>query len=261
MATRNIRLYCRNCIESRPGRYTAVMDTAELSNLKGIAIKACTFDNNVYNIYTEGSRKNNVFNFEVLGSATGSVTIAESGFYSASQLIAIIQPVIEAALQVVVPATTLTMAIGANNSKIEYTISSPGVTLLLPGALGFGGLNLTLGNTIDSGNITSAAKYTSNTFTNLRGLRSVTVSIKSKTPKTILNTNAKPIHTNSLAVIPVTVPYLSQQTYINPDISNSILLFSNAEDLTSTQISLRDPDGNVLEDQSNALLIELIGFL
>ena len=254
MTSKNIRLYAKNCIEIRPGVYSASMDTSILSNLKAISLKACTFDNNVYNIFTDGIRKNNDFTFRVL-APIHIVTINEGGFYSAQEIINILIPQIQAILEFHYPGTVFTMGIDSNKGKI-YVNNSDGLVIYLSD----GGLSRTLGLTSE---IIAAEgiQYVFQSFPVLRGLTSVTVSIRSKTPKTILNTVNRAIHTNSLAVIPVDVPFLAQQNYINPDITENILTFNKTEDLTTTTISLRDPDGNILTNQSNSFLIELIGFI
>jgi len=254
--TKLIRLYAKNATEVNTGSFECHLDSAQLSNVLAISLKSAVFNNNVYNIFTSGTRQNNVFSYELKTAVpeTRTVSIPSEGYYTLTEILTIIAPLIETDIKTINAGDTFTMVKGAYSKKIEATLT--GASTIAFDALG--SLNAVLGNTVDSGDLT-AGTYTFNSFPNLVGLESVTINLASKSPKTILNAaSCKKRVTNSLGVIPVNVPFGATQTFTQPDLDTSMLVFSYPEDLTTMRFTVRDVDGNRLADQVNHLVIEVI---
>jgi hypothetical protein len=121
-----------------------------------------------------------------------------------------------------------------------------------------GPLNQLLGNTLDSVSVAAGTPYIFNSLPDMIGLKSVTISIKSKSPKTILNSSSsKMIWTNSLGMIPCDVAFGQLQTWEQQDLDAAMLVFDQPEDMTSLQFKIRGDDGKILLDQTAHLVVEL----
>jgi hypothetical protein len=253
-----IRLYAKNATEVTPGAFECNLDSSELSNVLAIAMKTAVFRNNVYNVYAEGDQQNNNFTYEIDGAVpvNREVVVPTTGFYTAQELLDILNPLILADIQSVNPGDTFAMTIEPYSKKI--TVAFTGVSQLTFDAVG--GVNQLLGNTITSGLLpVGPYDYVFNTLANLGGLESVTVNIQSKSPKTILNVSPfKQRTTNSLGVIPVTVPFGGLQTFTQPDLDDAMLVYSYPEDLTTVHFTIRDVNGLKLVDQAQHLVIEVM---
>jgi hypothetical protein len=183
MQSRLITLIAKNALELEKGRYNCNIDTAYLSNVTALAMKSCVFRNNVYNVFSEGPQQNNFFTYKFASDPTiYNATVPDSGFYSAQDILDIIKPQIQANLTALEPGSTLDMSVGTGTNKIEVTTNA---VAAYPFFIGGNSLNYLLGNRVDSGNI--ILKYTFDSFPSLGGLTAVTVNVRSKTPKTILN--------------------------------------------------------------------------
>jgi hypothetical protein len=141
----------------------------ETDSIVRCVLKSVCFQNTQYNI----TSKNNEFFYTV--DAVNKSVVITPGYYSELEVIAIIQPIIEAELVAVVPGITLTMIIGAYSKKIEYTLSLGGVSLIL------NPLSLTSQETslnANLGNMTAASvalSYISEFVPNLVGLSAIFV--------------------------------------------------------------------------------------
>ena len=247
-------LYANNADENVPGTYTTQLNTSYLSNVRAVAIKSATFVNNLPNIFTSGDRQNNEFLYTIDGSPF-TATVAIEGYYTVQQTIDLLVTAIQTQLDISSPGDTVSAQIEDYSGKVSFTVTGVAV-MTYTGSTGL--LNQLLGNTEDSGNVAASTKYIFNKLPNMIGLKSATISIKSKTPKTILNqSSTKAIWTNSLTLIPVDVGYGQLQGYINPDLIASRLVFDIPEDLTYLQFKIRGDDGKTLLGQTEHLAIEL----
>jgi len=259
MQSRLVRLFAGTASELEEGKYTCNMDTRDLSNVRALAMKTCTFRNNVYNIFTSGPNKNNVFEFEIIADGTYNVTVPLDGFYTAQQLIDIVREGIETRLKIIEPSAVVNMSVNEYTKKIQIEI---GVVLQQVVLHGTAGLNRTLGNKENSGSISGFGDiYHFDSFASLGGLTHVTVSLRSKTPKTILNSSPLEfLYTNSLGVVPVTADWGRLQEYIQPDLGDAVVKFTDDETLTDLQFTVRDPYGNLLQEQATDFMLELTVF-
>lgn len=229
----------------------------ETDSIVRAVCKSVSFDNNAYNIYTTGAFKNNVFNWDVDDSGAITVeshTITEGGYYSAQQLIDILQPLIEASLQVVAPGVTLLMEIGLYSKKIEYTLSGVGVELILGGTTGIGGLNEALGNNVDSGNI-GTTKYISDSLPQLAGLQNSYIHSTTLAEGNLVDGDVE-IH-DVIAEVPVNVPFSSRVYYESQDDELDSINYDSLRNFDSINISLRDINNNIIELNGGNLIIVL----
>lgn len=220
--------------------------------------KSVSFVNNAYNIYTEGVFKNNVFNWDVeFGVSTNnhSYTVTEAGFYTAQQLIDILKPVIEATLQAIIPAVTLTMEIGTFSKKIEYSLSTVGVALVLGGQQGIDGLNKALGNNEDSGQIVSPNTYVSDSLPNLSGLQNVYVHSTTLSEGNLVDGDVE--NHDVIAEVPVDVPYAVRVNYESRDDELDSVNYASLRNFDSVAVSLRDINNNEIELNGGNVIIVL----
>jgi hypothetical protein len=251
-----VRLYANNARMVEDGLFEAYIDSNYLSNVRSIALKSCIFNNNVPNIQTIGARKNNVFEYQINGGFVNNYQILAEGFYTASDIATLLQTELDAQAKLVNPAATVVVVVDDNSKKFVFTPT--GVTLNLRGDLIPASLNRAIGNTIDSGVINSGLAYTVDSYANLAGLQSVAVAVRSKSPKTLIHLNPNQgFFTNSLSVIPVDVPWTFNQTFINPDLKGSVLVFSLTESLVKLRFSIRDIDGQLIPNQAPHFVVEV----
>ena len=249
-----IILYGKNATEISPGTYQTNLDTRDLSNVNAIALKTTTFMNLQYNIFADGNQKNNTLSYEIAG-APFTYEIPISGYYTTTEVLNLVIAGVQAQLDINSPGDVFSSVIGQYHERVEF-LNTGVATMKYNGETG--NLNDILGNPIQSDVIVANTVFICSQFADLRGLKSVTISIKSKSPKTILNkTNLKPIHTNSIGVVPVTVGFKSLQTYTNPDIAGSSVHFSSSESLTQIQFKIRNDAGYVISNVKDSLVIEI----
>jgi hypothetical protein len=230
------------------GGFSAKLSPGQMQNVQGLALKSATFLNNVYNV----SADDLVFNFEAL-LVPYTASLPEPGFYNIGQIIAIIEPLVQTELQGPFPGTVVSMKVGEFSKKIEISISI-GIVRFGPGPL-----NTLLGNTEEL-QILSSPNFTAvQTLPDLNGLDLGQIVVSTKTPKTILNASAgKTLWTNSVGMIPVDVPYGALQTYTNPSLQGSKVIFDHPDSLSVISWKVRDKNGVVLADQGPHLTIELV---
>jgi hypothetical protein len=253
--SRLVRLYAKTARELSPGSFQCNLDSSQLSNVIGVALKTVTFRNNVYNIFSSGDRKNIDFNYSINGTPYTSSLTTGDGFYTTVEIMQLLKPLIQANLDIAAPGATVdSFNISTYTKKAQITVTGATMKYTADNTL-----NITLGNTEDSGDVLTTVPYVFNTFADLGGLESVTVNVKSKSPKTILNPSPdKALYTNSLGVVPVNVAFGLLQTFSQPDLDASRVIFSYPEDLTQLEFKLRDTDGHLLLEQKNSLVIELM---
>ena len=246
-----IILNAKNATEVLPGTFQCELDTAYLSNIKAMALKSLTFVNNAPNV----SSLNNVFTYEI-DDVEFTETIDVEGYYTTDEVINLLVAKIQAQLDISSPGDVISITHDSITNKISI-LNTGTATMKYIGSSG--SLNESLGNKVDSAVIPAGTTYIFTGDPDFLGLKSVTVSIRSKTPKTILNASSnKALHTNSLGMVPVTVPYLALQTFTQPDIKASSVVFDYEEDLTQLQFKLRDQNGNILPNTKDSLAIELV---
>lgn len=212
----------------------------ETNNIIRAVVKSVSFPNNAYNIYTSGPQKNNVFNFDIAGVGSYSVTIQEEGFYSTQQLIDIIKPQIQASLDVIDPTNILTMVIGDYSKKIEYSLSKLTASLDIPGLGGDGGLNSVLGNTSDFV-VNGSSVTTSQEVPDLYGLTNVYLHSTTLAEGNLADGDVE--NHDIITEIPVDVIYGQMVNYESRDDeldSVNYLSFRNYDNIKLTLKDLRD---------------------
>jgi hypothetical protein len=249
-----IALYAQNADQASPGTYVTQLNTAYLSNVRALALKTVTFVNNLPNIFTAGDRQNNEFLYEIDGTPF-TATVAVEGYYTAQEVIALLVLAIQAQLDISSPGDVISAQIESYSGKVSFLNTGVAVMTYL-GSTGL--LNQLLGNTEDSPPVPADDLHVFGSLPDLIGLKSATVSIKSKSPKTILNRSSqKMIWTNSLGMVPCNVSFGQLQTWEQQDLDASRLTFDQPEDLTVIQFKIRGDDGKILLDQTEHLAIEL----
>ena len=243
-----LRLSAKNARETEGGKYTTSLSIKPLSNVNAIALKTVTFRNNVYNIL-DGV---NELTFEASdGVTTVNATVTlPVGQYSVTQFMTELEILINAELIPI--GATIEFELDLVSYKIGYTMT--------------GGTYISFIDTSSMADIIGLSETTSQVligeFQNipsLGGLTSVTVNIRTKLPMTILNrAENDALYTSSIGVVPVNVGFGLLQTYSQPDLQDAMLVFTHPYDLTNVQFQIRDPDGRLLTQQRNDLIIEIM---
>jgi len=224
----------------------------ETDKIIRVVCKSVSFENNAYNIYTSGPFKNNVFTWEILFDTTYSYTINEPGFYTAQQLIDILQPVIEASLQAITPGMTLTMEIGEFSKKIEYSTDS-NLTVLHIDAVG--SLNPFLGNNEYSPGILLGFPYTSDSLPNLAGLQNVYVNSTTMAEGNLVDGDVE--NHDILAEVPVTVPFGSRVNYESRDDELDSVNYESVRNFDSIKVTLVDINNTPIELNGGNVIVVL----
>lgn len=257
-----IRLFSGEAERVGDGEYRSFFNTSVLTNVRSIALKTCVFQNNHPNVFADDenpndSRNNNVFSYS-LGFIPQTEEISITGFYSITELLTEINAGLAITYALANPGGTCVLSLDPVTGKILVTITG---TVIEPFTLqgetaGVYSLNATLGNFTDT-IYNSTAKFDS--LPNLTGLKYATVSIRSKSPQTILNASAtKERHVNSIGAIPITVPYGALQNFSNPSPSDSTLTFSYVEDFREMIWILRDEFGRRVKNQNLSFGVEIL---
>jgi len=246
--SRLVKLSAEDSEEITPGTFRCRLDSSYLSNVTSVALKSCQVLNSEYNIRNDSER---TFTYTILATQY-EATLPQIGFYSASEIISIIEPQIQATLTGLFPSSVFTMEIGEYSKKIEVLETVGIVTYDAEG-----GLNTLLGNTVST-NVLPGVTQVFDSFPDLNGTDLFQIILTSKTPKTILNSSAeKLLHTNSLGMVPCTVPFGSLQGFTNPSIEGSRVIFDHPEELILISFKVRNGRGDVLLNQKPHLKIEL----
>ena len=230
----------------------------ETNRIIRAVVKSVAFDNNAYNIYTSGPLKNNVFNWDVeYGASTvnHSYSVAQDGFYTYQELIDLLKPVIEASLQVIIPAINLTMELGTISKKIEYSLDSVGVWLVLGGQQGIAGLNKVLGNNVDSGQILFPNTYISDSLPSLAGLQNVYVHSTTVGEGNLVDGDVE--NHDTIAEVPVNVPFGSRVYYESMDDELDSVNYPSLRNFDNIEISLRDLNNNQIELNGGVVVVVL----
>jgi hypothetical protein len=256
-----IRLFSGQSEEVNHGEYRCFFNTSMLTNVRSLSLKTCCFQNNHPNIFASDenpndTRNNNIFSYEI-GGVSGSVVVSQTGYYTATELISLINAVITPAYAAANVGGTAVLGIDLISNKLKITITGPIANeLYILGADTSHSLNKTLGNFINLG---FPATSNFDSFANLTGLKYATVSIRSKSPQTILNATAlKERHVNSIGAIPVDIIYGRLQTYTNPSPADTTLTFSYPEDFREMIFILRDEFGRRIKNQTLSFGVEFV---
>lgn len=227
----------------------------ETNNIVRISCKSVTFPNNGYNIHTSGALKNNVFNFEVPLDTTYTYTLTEEGFYTTQELINILLPVIQQAVDITDPTNIVSMTQSSVSGKIAFSVSKNTVALQFPGLLGFGGLNLALGNTIDTGIIINTNPATLSETPDLYGLKNVYVHSLTLADGNLVDGDVE--NHNILAEIPVDVPFGQICYYRANDVELESVNYTSVRNFDNIQITLRDLNNNIIKLNGGKVIITL----
>jgi hypothetical protein len=261
-STKLVRLYAGQA-ESNDGiRFITNFNTGQLNNVSGISLKTCCFQNSHPNIfapdqYGSDPNNNNVFRYTI-GVTEYSVTIDKSGYYDIDQILAIINPQLQIDMTAENPGDTAVLAIDDITGKLVLTLTGVVSNPVTLNGTTLGSLNGTIGNMFDY-LCPVAGDYPLSNIPSLSGLKFATISVKTKSPQTILNANPiKERHTNSIGVIPVTAPFLGMQTFTDPAPVDSMLTFNPPEQLRRVQFVLRDELGRGITGQDLNLAVEMV---
>ena len=257
-----IRLFSGEADEIGHGEYRCYFNTSMLTNVRSLSLKTCCFQNNHPNIFApdenpNDKRNNNIFSYDI-GGVAGTVVVSQTGYYTAAELIALINAVISPAYASANSGGTAVLSIDTISYKLKITITGTVANELsiFGETAGLHSLNYTLGNFINLG-FPATANFDS--FANLTGLKYATVSIRSKSPQTILNaTSLKERHVNSIGAIPINIIYGKLQTYTNPSPADTTLTFSYPEDFREMIFILRDEFGRRIKNQTMSFGMEFV---
>ena len=215
---------------------------SETDKIVRCVCKSVTFPNTGYNIVTG---QNDVFLYEIDTGTFHTYTLAQ-GYYTAAEIIAILQPIIETQLALVFPGATLLMAVGAYSKAIEYTPSLGGFYLgHMTGPLAgtTGGLNASLGEPNVSPLIT--ALYVSSELPDLAGLTRVFVHSTTLAEGNLVDGDVE--NHDIIGEIPVTVPFGSLVVYESNDDELDSINYGSARNFDQIKIELKDILGRVID--------------
>ncbi len=246
--SRLVKLSSNAATPDADGGFSAKLSPGQMQNVRALALKSATFLNNVYNVGPDDLE----FNFEALLTPY-TVSLPQEGFYNIQQIIDIIVPLVQAELQGSFPGTVVEMQVGDISKKLEISLTI-GIARFGPGPL-----NTLLGNTDVLEVLAGSGFNAVQTPPDLNGLDLGQIIVSTKIPKTILNASAsKTLWTNSVGIVPVNVPFGVLQTYTNPSLEGSKLVFDHPDSLSFISWKVRDKNGVVLADQGPHLTIELV---
>lgn len=258
--TKLVRLYAGQSETSDSAQFQCFFNTAQLNNIRGLSLKTCTFQNNHPNIFADDLylnhvNNNNVFSY-LVGAVTHSTTIPITGFYSLTDVLDAINPDLQTNFVAQNPGATAILELDDVTGKVK--LSTTGVVLediTLSG--GINSLNAYVGNINEIA--LTAYPYGFENFPSLSGAKLATVSLKTKSPQTILNADiSKERHTNSIGSIPISVPYLAQQTYVDPSPADTMLKFEYPETLRKVEFVIRDEFGRAFRSQNLNFGLEIL---
>jgi hypothetical protein len=216
----------------------------ETNNILRVVFKSIEFPNNAYNIFTSGVSKNNVFNFRIPLDSDYTHTITQEGFYTTQQLIDILLPVIQSAVNNSDPTNIVTMNINPYSKKIEYYVSKNTVALQFPGNLGYGGLNLALGNTEDIFVTFGNLPKQSAKLPNLYGLTNVYIHSTTIAEGNVVDGDVE--NHDILGSVPVDKPFGQIVYYNTSDGELDSINYESVRNYDNIRISLRDLETNII---------------
>jgi hypothetical protein len=223
----------------------------ETNRIIRAVVKSVSFDNNVYNIYTSGEFKNNQFKWDINGIPY-SYSVSPSGFYTAQELINILQPEIETALKGFDAGAVLTMVIGDYSGKIEYSTNTATASLVLDGGLE---LNSVLGNTALSSAILLGSPFTSQSLPALAGLQNVYVHSTTIGEGNLVDGDVE--NHDVIAEVPVDAPWGSRVNYESRDDELDSVNYGSLRNFDSIEISLRDLQNRQIQLNGGNVVIVL----
>jgi hypothetical protein len=251
------------------GSYTINNSKLGVENIRAITLKSASFKNIEYNVIGSGSRKNNIFYFELDGVLT-EVVISE-GFYDITDLLNILKLEINNAfvLSGIIPLPILT-TLDYNSLTGKITMSVDGGGVATPFQL-LGGsypqsINRLLGQVLDKDlDLLIPDIYQFQEIINLSGLDCVHINSVSLSDNNgfcnkggIQNQGR---NVNLLREIDITVPFGVLQTYQSFDTDAESVIFDNDVDMSEIKIEITDKFGNLLNFGVNPVNLELIAFL
>lgn len=256
-----IRLYAGQAEELSDSEFRCYFNTSMLNRVRAITLKSCSFQNNQPNVFaddyfTNDSRNNNVFYYEVNGDKTVSIDV--SGFYGITDVLAAINATFGVAYTVENPGGTAVLSLDPVSGRVQLVITGAVANPVTLTGSGVFSLNALIGNLNDL-IAPAAGSYLLDSYPALAGMKSVTVSVRTKSPQTILNAEvSKERHVNSIGSVPVNAKYMEQQIFVSPSPADSMLNFSYVEDLRELTFILRDEFGRRLKGQRLNFYVEFI---
>jgi len=226
----------------------------ETNNIIRVVFKSMTFANVVYNVIDQGDRKNNIFKYEING--TPYTFEPESGFYSISQILPLLQNHIQNNLdsQLGPGVGTITLSLDASKYKIVFDFS--GWTPTLNGADVDASLNKLLGNNLSV--VGPINPYVFNNNPNLYGITDLYITSTLIAEQNLVDSDVE--SHDILARIPVTVPYGTIQKYESSDDELDSITYKSTRNYDSLSIQLRDLDMNIIDlpcEQPVTLLLKV----
>jgi hypothetical protein len=215
---------------------------SETDRIVRCVCKSISFPNTGYNVI---AGQNDVFLYEIDAGTPHTYTL-EQGYYTAAEIIAILQPIIETQLALVFPGATLLMAIGPFSKAIEYTPSLGGLYLghMTGGLAGTtGGLNAVLGEPNVSPLIT--AQYVSSELPDLAGLTRVFVHSTTLAEGNLVDGDVE--NHDIIGEVPITSPFGSLVVYQSQDDELDSINYGSARNFDQIKIQLKDIEGRVID--------------
>lgn len=218
----------------------------ETNNIVRCVLKSASFVNNAYNIHTSGVLKNNVFDWAIQGGTSGSITVTPSGYYTTTQILNIIGPIIQTAAQLVEPASTVTFSVGGISKKIEMVVTGAVVVVTLPST---GSLNKVLGNDTLV-NVTASVGGTTHVFdstADMYGLKNVYIHTTTISEGNLVDGDVETHDIIGRVPVSSVVPFGGIVQYESNESELDSINYRSFRNFDTINISLRDLDTNIIE--------------
>ncbi|MHA2051888.1 MAG: hypothetical protein ACW986_19950 [Promethearchaeota archaeon] len=265
---RNLSIICNKGNKNADNSYKINLGKLSYNSVKVASLKSVTFRNLQYNVIGSGPRKNNIFHFLLNGAP--EVVVVPEGYYSISELLAVVKTGIELifASSGIVPLPFLTsITYDPITAKVSIVVDGQGVAIPveLQGKTFPESINLLLGNTEDiTLDTLGATIYTFDSIINLEAddrvhLVSSAISQNSGLTSTGSNNNNKNGRSLSLVrALAVNSGFGGLCLFDSFDIDAEAIIYTLPQNYTELDISLQDIYGNILDLQNSTLTIELL---
>jgi hypothetical protein len=241
-----------------------------IKNVRGVTFKTFTIRNVFPNVVASGPLQNNIFSYTV-GGTPYTETVAE-GFYTASELIAYLEPLIQATLAAsgIVPLPTLdTFTYEPIQMKFKMTFNGngAGTVITLDGDGTQLSINTLMGNT---GVLTMPTDPPVATFmedlVNMGGVDTVCVCCEELSNSNTYHNGIRDMNpsgrlSNCIQMVPIQVGFGEMMVYNSFDTDADSLRYFLPQDTTQITISITDIAGNVLDLSNTQFNIQFIAYL
>ena len=220
----------------------------ETNNIIRVVVKSVSFPNSAYNIYTDGSKKNNTFEYSLTNS-NYTFTLNDPGFYTLDQIIDLLKTDMQNNADLEGLGGIINITIDNITKKVKFDVQN--TNLILHGDIGL--LNPFIGNTQASDIITIS--YIVDSLANLYGLTDAYITSTLIAEQNLCDGDVE-TH-DILCRIIIDVPFAAIQKYESGDDELDSINYRSTRNYDSVDIQLRDLDMNIIELENGPITLLL----